>query len=99
MTKRGPNNSTSLDINIHMYIYMYIYIYIYINVGLRTQLFYIFLPFCFLLLHYRYTAFLGSFVTNLTLWKVMLRKRVKEIENERNGMVKLSQEATKGEVT
>ena len=29
----------------------------------------------------------------------MLRKRVKEIENERNGMVKMSQEATKGDVT
>jgi hypothetical protein len=28
-----------------------------------------------------------------------LRKRVREIENERNGMVKLSEEATKGEVT
>jgi hypothetical protein len=56
-------------------------------------------PFCFLLFHYGYTNFLGPFVTDLTLWKVMPRKRVKEIENERNGMVKLSQEATKGEVT
>jgi len=71
----------------------------YINMGLRAQLFCISTPFCFLLLHYSYAVFLGPFVTDLTLWKVMLRKRVKEIENERNGMVKLSQEATKGEVT
>jgi len=81
VTKRCTNKSTI--------------VHTYIIIGLSTQLFCIYTPFCFLLLHYGYTVFLGPLVTDLTLWKLMLRKRVKEIENERNGMVKLSQEATK----
>lgn len=43
--------------------------------------------------------FLVFFVTNATLWKMSIRKHEREMENERNGVGKLSQETTKGEAT
>jgi hypothetical protein len=53
-----------------------------------------------MLFHYvALTYFSVFFVTNATLWKMNLRKHEREMEKERNGMAKLSQETTKGQTT